>query len=1492
MIHIKNKELNNLDTGLERISYPIFLRQYQLFRLSELTSKLKKVPDTIQLPINSVLHLLDNIKRVTLNEQIVDTPNTNTPFINNETNKPRIYHQTNHIPTPIQVPKDYIYRENGLIKNLQLFRFENRSRFIYESNLSNLAQKGNYIGIVNHNPMFRTFCRGALSYFRSFNAIFASILNLACSLDEKQHYFLIPLVPKIYPKTAFIRAFDKITFGSLTDRTSYQYCFFVHLYTYINPDAKTESIFNQIPEYIQQLITFIFECENQYLIVNLKDLKSLNNNNTALNKIINRFNTYLLEALAIKENKVDEIDTNQIDKNKEDNEEKAEEILVDNYNKISKDHKATIDIDILDDKEDNAKEDQDDQELQSILSEITGLTNVLNNNQLKQVVKSVDVKDVDIVKSEIVKDEESYNEEEIKDLLEYDLPSDIKLPDGKTQVANTAEEFSKITENYIDYLESRAKENIKNNDKLTPARKERAYKLIQQYKAVTLDGETLQEILKKKVDPNIKVVDMSNLDNVLVDKSMNKSSICGMTRSYFESGMYKRDLVLTAISLTPQGMYLTDIKKDVVVNQLDLVENYSFKYQTVEGKKHLVKFQLPKVLENGRCKVGGVDMMLKKQVANKPICKVSPTRVSLASNYNKTIVERKTSVAHTFLVYLDQLINAVNKVTPDTIKVTEEITRFPEEVKLPLEYVDIAAKYGTIAVKHKNTTTYTTFTFKRNQKNKVIEELEVKYKSIYIGNTSDNNTLYFMRLDSSVLLIDVSIKPYRIIKSSILDIISKLTQTKIPKVLTEWTEIKILDRKFPVIFLLGFRYGLFNVLNYLKCKYIVFNRRSKKVVYSNDPNLEEYKRKQSDVVIRFNEVDLIVPRYPLFKSLIVAGLAGFDLGGYMIEEFDHKDVYYSLLGNKHNYLRGIANLYDLFVDPKTFEILQQMHEPTNPRDLLIRATQMLTTSNYHEASSIFNHRIRGYDRLMSIAYNEIARSFADFRRKSGSEGATFSINPKSVLLRIISDPSMQNIEDQNPIHDIKATTALTYVGAGGRTSESFVHTDRRYPKDGVGIISEATVDSGKVAINAQSTMNPLLTNEEGFGKENIDIYKLKPTNIFSVNSLFLPGTSQDNGLRLNLSNSINSHVLPTKDGEVARVRTGYEKVMPILADDIYAYSAKEDGTVLDVNESLKMVTIQYKSGKIYTFTYDDIYGLSSDLVTTQRQTLKVKKGDKFKKNDILRYNPEFFEIDFENPSGCSLKHGIVATVALVDNSVTFEDSNVVTKEFGKRLEIKPVTTRVIDIPIDSVIHEFKYVNSEVLSSDPLLIFEDAESSEFITNPDDVYLDYVSRMNRLAPKAKFTGKIVKINCFYHRPISEMHPSLANVVRRVIKLDNQKAEYSKNTNSNIEFIPSTVLPKDSKYKGINLSEDNVIFQFFIQETIENGIGDKIVIDTALKSVTSTVLEIQPRGEKTNRPINVLYSANGVINRILNSPYITGTAETILEKVEENILNMYFE
>lgn len=369
-----------------------------------------------------------------------------------------------------------------------------------------------------------------------------------------------------------------------------------------------------------------------------------------------------------------------------------------------------------------------------------------------------------------------------------------------------------------------------------------------------------------------------------------------------------------------------------------------------------------------------------------------------------------------------------------------------------------------------------------------------------------------------------------------------------------------------------------------------------------------------------------------------------------------------------------------------------------------------------------------------------------------------------------------------------------------------------------------------------------------------------------------------------------SHQLPTKEGSCSRIRTGYERVIAHRVSNLYAYTAAQDGKVVEVNQESQMCKIQYKDGSIHTFQFGELYGECADMVTTQKLTLTIKVGDKFNKGDVLCYNPQFFELD---PASRQVdwKHGVSAMVALMDCAGTFEDSNIITKKFGEKLEIEPVQIRSISFSANTFVHAIKKIGDQVDINDYLIVFEDATVTDMSSvTTDDVALDYLAKLNRVTPKAKFTGEIVKIEVFYSCPVNEMHPTLSKIVKDIIRLNNAKNKFSQGTSSSAQYPSSQPLPEGTKFKKVKFEKDTVVIRFFIKESITAGVGDKIVFDSSLKSVVGVVVEEGPTTE-SGLEVDAVFSGSSISNRIVNSPILVGVGERVLEKLEESIVDLYF-
>lgn len=367
--------------------------------------------------------------------------------------------------------------------------------------------------------------------------------------------------------------------------------------------------------------------------------------------------------------------------------------------------------------------------------------------------------------------------------------------------------------------------------------------------------------------------------------------------------------------------------------------------------------------------------------------------------------------------------------------------------------------------------------------------------------------------------------------------------------------------------------------------------------------------------------------------------------------------------------------------------------------------------------------------------------------------------------------------------------------------------------------------------------------------------------------------------------------MPISEGEAGRVRTGYESVMAHRVSSDFAGTATKNG-VASVDEDARIITVNYDDGTKDVFPFGEEYTNVSGLYITQDLVANVTDGQKIKRGDVMTYNKGFFEHD-PTTGQVAWKHGVHGNIMIAEFGSTLEDSNVITKELSQKLTMKPVHQRTVTLPVDTVIHRIVGEGDEVLNTDPLLVFEEGDPGELaILNTDDQDLiDTLSEINSRTPKAKHTGKIVKIEVFYNRELSELHPSLAKVVKKSIKLKNKRNKIAKGSDSEFKYPESKPLPKGAKYKGVSFDSDMVVIQFYIQEELASGVGDKLVFDSSLKSVTADVLEHSPE-TVSGVKIDGIFSGRSINNRIIMSPILNGLSERVMEKLEDAVVDVFFE
>ena len=156
---------------------------------------------------------------------------------------------------------------------------------------------------------------------------------------------------------------------------------------------------------------------------------------------------------------------------------------------------------------------------------------------------------------------------------------------------------------------------------------------------------------------------------------------------------------------------------------------------------------------------------------------------------------------------------------------------------------------------------------------------EKKFEGVIIG-VDKFGSEYYSKVDGSTVIVDAN---GEMVRTTLIDILCDEMEVDMSP-LSEWIDMNLLGSLYiPVVFVLSYRFGLSNMLEYTKTKYVVLNKN------------ERMQRNWSDVVIRFKDKTLIIPRYPLINSLIFAGLNDFNLKEVLMEDMDGKDIYYDLL---------------------------------------------------------------------------------------------------------------------------------------------------------------------------------------------------------------------------------------------------------------------------------------------------------------------------------------------------------------------------------------------------------------------------------------------------------------------------------------------------------------------------------------------------------------------------------------------------------------------
>jgi hypothetical protein len=865
---------------------------------------------------------------------------------------------------------------------------------------------------------------------------------------------------------------------------------------------------------------------------------------------------------------------------------------------------------------------------------------------------------------------------------------------------------------------------------------------------------------------------------------------------------------------------------------------------------------------------------------------------------------------------------------------------------------------------------------------KVATSLSSKF-GIFVGITSDMELLFwdFKNSIRKVSHKGEELSHWKSFNQLLVDVLG--SEAGLQKQVNEYTLVSFPGEKIPLVFTLGYEMGLENLFKKINLQYRFYSSGNRPVIGIDD------------ISIRFADGFLVFNRYPLQRSLIAAGLTWADLKDINFKDLNFPAPYTKVLVSKKmkpGTIQTVTQFVDFFVDPITETVLRDMSEPTVWSALLLRANMMVTDYYAIDTASIANHRFRKFERWNGIVYESIFKEFSRWRRTNGKK--SFSINPEDVFQKIVQDATVAINDTINPIHEVKQSANYTFTGRGGRSADAITQESRIYPKDGLGIVSDAVPDSGKVGITSYLSASPNIDNVHGIPKAYKEGDELEAPQMLAIGTNVMPGGTTDDGKRASYLSIQISHYVPNHgDGETASVRTGYDAVLPHLVSDTFAIAAEADGVVESIDEKAKVLRVRYADkpidplrkltlpysdpiidkyrkdhnfvgilvterslgsypangifaltnstygkvvsrlrcdsvdgipdrdlvrkqsqlvkalsdgsesclyyirleligtttpGEVKSYSYKDAYSQISGAFLLQTRKVNVHVGEKIKEGDILIYNDGFFVPDPMSKQ-VTFKHGIIETVALCEKGSNHEDACEITRAMANRLNMTPAHQCPVVTQKNAILISTVKPGDHVDTTTPLCVISDDVMVQTELYQTQSKLDLMAKLSRQTPTAGYTGTVSKLRILYACDRNELSDSLKSILKVYEKEERQQnAALSAIPGSKISERPGYVAP-GTYYKGIEFTEDTVLLEYMIQETLTAEAGDKLCFGNANKAIISHVSE-ESHYTESGVPVGALFSLTSIINRIVKSPLL-GIAERNMEVGKAKLVDIFF-
>ena len=997
-------------------------------------------------------------------------------------------------------------------------------------------------------------------------------------------------------------------------------------------------------------------------------------------------------------------------------------------------------------------------------------------------------------------------------------------------------------------LEARAKEGV-----LTVAEQRFFMRKALRYKEIKMEnGQTLEEYIKiapeelktLKVDAAI-----DGTFPTILDPSMLQSRAAVLKSGYVKKFLHK-DIVRMFLAVQNAGVALNDLKHEVVTGVEGSYDVYTVQLHDVKGEQSTHHIRFPRVREDDSAfVVDGVKTHMQLQRMENPIRKINKFKVALTSYYDRKLMVSRSQL---------RVNDLGDWLTKQIIKAPKELgLTFNRGVAFSPKYVGPRI-HSILANK-----------FQWLERNGVTLDLRIEklleehpeFKKF----TKPDAFLIGVK-DGKAIVVDGY--GNLTLDGVEFNTVEGLLGISIAKAPTEFAVINISGYLFPIGVVLCYYFGIDELLRVTKAT-------TRTVPMGTRPKLSE-----EEFAVAFNDEYLIFNRREKLSSLIFGGLPKLNnIGNFSRSDLNNNGIWGPLMGDpkvRPQQFTEMDLLFKMFLDPIAKEWLVKNKYSDSFHYLLIDAVRLLETDQTEHEVELREQRFVGYERFAGHAYRELVKSLRSYGNKPQGRKQKIDLNPEAVIMGILTDTSVNLVEEVNPSHQLKDQEEVTFGGVNGRSEITVVKRARVQLASYKGIISEANKDSGKVGFVTYLTSDPCIEDYRGTVAVN---EKPSFTSLNSVTGNLAFGMSKDDPKRGMFTSTQASQAVASANYTANISRTGYEYLIAHRTSELYSKVAKDAGKVTGLYSDHMEITYNDKTVERYPLGL--VIGEASGEYHRHTRVTDLKVGDSFRKGDVVGWNTQWFGRDLFCPGQVALKQGRQARIALVEDQDTYEDSIAISKELAEESVTPYIKAKRFVIEAEQVIN-WKVKVGDKVDYDAILC--DVEDSHLVgSESDNTLKEEVNRLGIKQHRSNHHGEVVQIEVMYNAPKDTMSESVAKFITANDKT--RKRKFDIDGTSAVTGAVNTTLNVSKPV----LSPGKVLFTVYVESMDPSTTADKYVIGNQMKGTVGSIMQ-RLLTTKDGRTIDVKSSFKGMFNRmVLSLRDKLGSNEVTLQ-VTKLAINVY--